>query len=99
MRFGFCGGSYQAESPLVDSQLSVNWYPEQTENPGARVGMALYPTMGLSLFCTLPGGSVRGSYTINGRTFKVSGTHLCEVTAAGGVIDYGANPGTANNNI
>lgn len=100
MRFGFCGGSSRAQSPLVDTQLSTNWYPEKTENDNARVSMALYPTFGLSLACTLAGPSVRGSYTINGRTFKVSGTHLYELASnVIGFTDYGGNPGTANNNI
>lgn len=98
MRFDFCGGSYQSESPLADSQLTDNWYPEQMENPGSRVATALYPTPGLLLFCTLPGPSVRGSFTINGRTFKVSGTHLCELRDDGSFTDYGGS-GTANNNI
>jgi hypothetical protein len=98
-RFGFCGGSYQSEIPLADLQSSINFYPEATENPGSRTSMILLPTPGLSLYATLIGPSVRGSYVINGRTFKVSGTHLYELGAGGVVTDYGGNPGTANNNI
>jgi hypothetical protein len=97
-RFGFCNGSYRSQSPNVDAQCSINWYPEATENPGSRVAMALYPTPGLVKLCTLPGPSVRGSYTINARTFKIAGTHLCQVMADGTFTDYGGT-GTPNNNI
>ena len=111
MRFGFCGGNYQSQSALVDAQTSINWYPEQSENPNSRVSWALYPTYGLGLFCTLPTDAndtgstkaVRGSYTINGRTFKVYGTHLFEILSGATFTDYGGNHGitggAANNNI
>lgn len=110
-RFGFCGGAYASQSPLVDAQMSINFYPEKTENPNSRTPWALYRTYGLGLFCTLPTDAndtgitkaVRGSYTINGRTFKVYGTHLFELGSGGTFTDYGGNHaitgGAANNNL
>jgi hypothetical protein len=42
--------------------------------------MALYPTPGTSLFCTLPGdGPVRGQIEINGLAFAVSKSNFCQV--------------------
>lgn len=103
MRFGFCGPSYRSASPLADSEDLINWYLEQTESPNARTQYILLRTPGLALFAnlstvagvTLP--SVRGSGTFSGRTFKVAGTHLFELTA-NGVTDYGGSS-VANNNI
>jgi hypothetical protein len=100
VRFGFVGPAYQSQSPLADNEQLINWYPEQIESPNSRTQWALYPTPGLAVFAALgnfPTG-VRGSYTTQGRTFKVAGTHLFELTPAG-VTDYGGNPGTANNNM
>jgi hypothetical protein len=99
MRFGFCGRTYQPQTPLADAELSINWYPEQMESSSARTAWALLPTPGLSLFATLAGGIPRGFCTVSGRTFVVGGTHLYELTANGVLTDYGGNPATANNNI
>jgi hypothetical protein len=103
MRFGFIGGSYRAPSPLVSAEELINFYMEQAETPNARTGASLLYTPGLSLFAdlsvvagvALP--SVRGSETFNGRTFKVAGTHLFELSTAG-AVDYGGS-GIANNNM
>jgi hypothetical protein len=100
LRFGFCGGSYQSQTPLADAELSINFYPEQIESPNARTAWAQLPTPGLSLLGTPGGGlpSERGFCTVSGRTFSVAGTHLLEWTS-NGITDYGGNPGTPNNNI
>lgn len=100
-RFGFVGGSYAAQSPLTAAMRSINFYPEQVEDPASRTAWVLLPTPGLKLFCTLSvtAPSVRGRCTVSGRTFFVAGTHLYEVNGIGGVSDYGGNPGTPNNNI
>jgi len=94
------GGSDQSQSPLANTELSINFYPEKTESENARTGWMQLFTPGVSLLATLAPGlpSVRGSITVSGRTFKVAGTHLYEITA-NGVTDYGGNPATANNNI
>lgn len=101
MRFGFVGPAYASQSPLADAEALINWYVEQIESPNARTAFALFPSPGLSLFASFGSKvnfpSVRGSYTINSRTFKVSGTHLLELLGSGGFTDYGAAGG--NNNI
>jgi len=99
MRFGFVGPAYASPTPLADAEALVNWRAQKVESPNSRTGLILLPTSGLSLFTNLgnfPTG-VRGSYTTSGRTFKVAGTHLFEITANGGNIDYGGAGG--NNNI
>jgi hypothetical protein len=99
-RFGFVGPMYQSASPLADCEALINWRPQKVESPNARTPYLLLRTGGLSLFCTLAAGlpSVRGAGTFNGRSFFVSGTHLFEVSANGGVIDYG-DASVANNNM
>lgn len=100
MRFGFVGPAYTSQTPLADAEALINWYPEQMESPNARTAYALLPTPGLSLFAnfgpkaTFP--SVRGVYTINNRTFAVSGTHLLEITGQGAFTDYGGVGGSNN---
>jgi hypothetical protein len=98
MRFGFVGPAYQSPSPLADNEQLINWRPQRTESPNARVAYVLLPTSGLSLFATLIGPNVRGFCFVSGRLFAVSGTHLYELTATGKVIDYGG-AGALNNNI
>lgn len=100
MRFGFCGGDDQSQSPLANTEKSINFYPERTESENARTGWMLLGTAGLSLLGTPAGNlpSERGFATVSGRTFSVAGTHLLEWTSSG-ITDYGGNPGAANNNI
>jgi hypothetical protein len=45
---------------------------------------------GLSIFCTLPEGQVRGQFFFNGREFAIGGTRFCEILAGGNVINIGA---------
>lgn len=101
MRFGFVGPAYASESPLADVEALVNFYVEQMESPNSRTPFALYRTPGVNLFVNLSmtAPSVRGIYTVSGRTFSVAGTHLYEITSLGTRMDYGGNPGTPNNNI
>lgn len=100
MRFGFCGASYRPQTPLADTELSINFYPEQMESPNARTAFALLPTPGLSLFATLGASfpSTRGECVVSGRSFAVAGTHLFEITGPGAVTDYGSSA-VMNNNI
>lgn len=100
MRFGFVGPAYASPSPLADAEALINWRPQKVESPNARVAYILLPTSGLSLFANLGAllPSVRGFYPVSGRLFVVAGTHLFELSAAGGITDYGG-AGTANNNI
>lgn len=100
MRFGFCGGDDQSQSPLANTEKAINFFYEATESPNARTGGMLIGTAGLSLLGTPAGNlpSERGFCTVSGRTFSIAGTHLLEWTS-NGITDYGGNPGTANNNI
>jgi Phage stabilisation protein len=84
---GFCGGSYPAQSPLVDAERSINLYPEPSE--GALSPMALYPTPGLETFATLTEGPVRGIFGQSGRCLAVGGRHLYDISSAGVVTDRG----------
>ena len=98
MRFGFVGPNYQSPSPLADAEALINWRPQKVESPNSRTAFILLPTSGLSLFAYLGNfPSVRGSITVQGRTFMVAGTHLFEITGNGNVTDYGGAGG--NNNM
>src|SRR6266478_1457882 len=98
--FPFCSGSYQAESPIIDSQRSINLYPE-SEASSSVAQTALIGTPGLTLFCTLPHAPVRalwaGSFEATaGRLFAVGGTHVYELDPSGTVLkDFGAMPGSS----
>jgi len=82
-RFGFCGPTYSSQSLIADAQRCVNFYPEVIESQLGKSMVALYPTPGLKVFCTLAGPSVRGQAAINGRCFAVSGGVLSEVFGNG----------------
>jgi hypothetical protein len=83
------GQTYQSQSPVADCEDCINWYAESIEGSG-KSPFALYPTPGLSLFCALPTGPVRGIYYLQysggptqGRTFAVGGNTLYEVFSNG----------------
>lgn len=101
MRFGFVGPAYASQTPLADAEALINWYPEQIESPNSRTQYALLPTPGLSLYASFGSAAqfpdVRGVYTINSRTFAVSGTHLLEIMGQGAFTDHG--PAGGNNFI
>jgi hypothetical protein len=77
-QFGFCGGTYQSQSPNIDAEDCINLYPEAPESAGAKTSVALLHTPGTSVFCQLPEASVPSLYTINGRTFAAA-TNLYEI--------------------
>lgn len=89
---GLVGGSYTTQSIKADSSRTINWYPEQIESGRGLSGAALYPTPGLSVFCTIGSGPWRGSHYINGRLICVSGNKVYEVDRVGsttllGIVD------------
>ena len=99
VRFGFVGPSYTSQSPTLDAQLAMNLYVEQDESGAGNAPLVLYSTPGTKLCVDLGGGGgtdkpTRGSITITGRTFFVSGTKFYEVTSSCGEIDWGT---VANN--
>src|ERR1017187_6324102 len=78
-RFGFVGPSYRSQSVLADCQTCMNWYPEAIESGMGRSVMALYGTPGLHLLYQLGAAGLRGTTTLQGRTFCVAGTSFFEL--------------------
>jgi hypothetical protein len=85
----FCGPSYLTQSPIVDSERSVNLYLETMESPTAKTRGVLYPTPGLTLFATLPQSPVRGMFSQDGHCFAVGGPKQYEISDAGVVTELG----------
>ena len=87
--FGFCSGTYQAQSPIIDDEIAMNCYPERQESPNAATKIALLHTPGRKVFAVLAAeGSVPGGFTVNGRTFFAA-SNLYEVTS-GTTINRGS---------
>lgn len=81
---GFASGSYNAQSPLSDSERCINWIPEDSQSPTATNSASLYPSPGVTqLGDVLPGGGGTGHFFQNGREFAVVGTIFYEINAAG----------------
>lgn len=80
-RFGFVGGSYQAQAVNADCQMSMNWYPEVDGSGQGKSALAMYPTPGLALEYGVGPDPCRGKYAINGREFAVVGAALYELFA------------------
>jgi hypothetical protein len=81
----FVGPSYRSQSKIADDERCVNWYPEKIEAPNGKADWVLYPTPGFELYATAGSGPIRGFYTLNGRTFVVSGSSLYEIASDGSV--------------
>lgn len=79
---GFCGPSYQSQSPNIDFERAMNCYCEKSESQGAITPIALLRTPGLKLLCTLPESGVPYLFTVNGRTFAAA-SNLYELTGGG----------------
>jgi hypothetical protein len=80
-KLGFCGASYSSQSVNADCQATINWYPERVESQDM---LLMYPTPGKRIAYNLaPIGPIRGKYTLNGRTFAVSGNNFWELFANG----------------
>lgn len=89
-RFGFVGPTYTSQSPIADCERTMNWYTEQSESPGAKSAMMLYPTPGLKLFAAIA-GPVRGClpFVVNGLAYWVGGGNLYSVSTAAAVVLIG----------
>lgn len=82
----FIGPSYQASSKFLDTELSINLYPEFTESINGKSKMVLKNVPGKLLWTALPVGGVRGMHVIKGfpdRLFVVSSKYLYEVMQSG----------------
>ena len=93
----FIGGSYRSASKIADDSVTMNFYPEIMESPGAKSQMVLYPTPGVTAFTTAgTQNPVRGLWSQDGRTLAAFGGTLYELLADGTKIDRGtiANDGS-----
>jgi hypothetical protein len=93
--FPFCGPSNLGPAAVIDSQRSINLYPEPGL-PSSKTRMGLVGRPGLSQLTALGPGTGYGHslWAGNGRLFAATGTHVYEVNSVGGVItDYGAGLG------
>lgn len=97
----FVGPSYGLKSISVDSQSSVNLYPDPLGGKDSKSQYVLQRTPGLKLEATLNGTqSVRGLYkTSTGRLFGQCGAVFNEILADNTVINHGSiNTGGNPNN-
>ena len=80
---GFIGGTSQGRSAAIDSQRTVNLYPEVNE-PAGKTPASLIGSPGLKLIAAGASGAVRGLFTSgSGRLFGVIGNAFVEVTTKG----------------
>lgn len=86
---GFIGPGYTSQSRIADVERTVNWYPEKIESGIGKVDWALYPVPGFVEVLELEDAPVRGLYSLNGRTFAVSGTKLYEILADWTAVERG----------
>lgn len=89
--FGLCGPSYTSESPNVDAESCVNWYPENVESASANTPIAMYPCPGIKPFSAVAGSGVRGLERFNDRTFAV-GANFAEILSDGTAVGYAFLP-------
>ena len=99
----FLGGSYTAQSPLVDQERTVNLYLERAEAPGASARLALYPIPGFRVSSTGTTGFGRAHLAVGGREFCVIGTDFIEINQFGvrtsrGTVAIDGNPATISSN-
>ncbi len=100
---GFVGPSYQAQAPVVNTERTVNLYPEKRDGGTPKAQTWLYATPGLGSFATTGSGPHRASFAQNGRAFVISGAELYEVFADGtatlrGTVVAGTDQGTIVSN-
>jgi hypothetical protein len=87
--FGFCGPSYTAQSPIIDDEIAMNLYCENSEAEGAATKRALLQAPGRKKFATLPESKVPGGFSVNGRTFFAA-SNLYELDGSGAVTNRGS---------
>jgi|GEM_PF-1399960 len=95
--FDFVGGSYTSLNSTLDAQRCINLYVETDETGKGKNRAALVGTPGISSFCTLPTGPIRGMLATDAsRLFVVSGAKFYEIHSDGGYTlrgDVGADDG------
>jgi hypothetical protein len=75
---------------LQDMQVSMNWYPEISRNPGSKEPVALLGAPGLTLLVALPTGPVRGLWVLPGgkTAIAVGGNTAYFLTDDGVSVSY-----------
>ncbi len=100
MKFeNFLGQSYQSAAVQVDSERTMNLYPEAIASDGGAPDqrMVLVRTPGLAPLQTLPDAPGRGSFSVNGRCFAVVGGSFFELLSPTtnvlrGTLPHGTSP-------
>ena len=78
----FCGGFYQALSPVIGADTAINLYTETREVPGSPKQVTMYGTPGLIGRLTFPTTGMRGQFSQDGQNWAVVGTALYEYYTA-----------------
>jgi hypothetical protein len=102
---GFIGGSYESQAVTADAELTMNWFVENIESPGAPFRRALFPTPGVQTISagtagTQPGRAHFGTPTAE---FAVIGNTLWQIDFNGvrtsrGTVAVDSNPATISSN-
>lgn len=79
----FCGGFYEALSPILGMDQAINIYTETRQVPGSAKTIAIFGTPGRVVQTSVPTKANRGWYTLNGQTWTVVGNVLYEYDVAG----------------
>lgn len=102
----FVGGSYQALSPIVDNEETINLVIERLSPAAAagRAAKAFFLRPGVTLWSTADtAGTSRAAFEEDGRAFRVIGNTLYEFDRNGvktnrGTLAVDANPATISSN-
>lgn len=76
------GQTYTTRSPSEDCQTCVNWYPE-AGGVQSKYKAVLYPTPGLTTFCTLDGTVVRAMTEFDGFLYAVCDRKFYKISQDG----------------
>ncbi|HEX3941585.1 MAG TPA: hypothetical protein VHX11_08905 [Acidobacteriaceae bacterium] len=87
--FNLINGTYQAVSPNLDAEWTMNLYPETQESIGAKVRKALILAPGKRIAYQLPEAGITAQYPVNGRAF-VAASNLWELFADGSKVNRGS---------
>lgn len=101
MKFdAFLGGSNRTQSPIADSERTINFYLELADSPAAKGQRALYPSPGfLTVFDGHTDQRVRGSFAQSGRAWAVIGAQLYELFWDGATMTGTVRGAVATNSL
>lgn len=100
---GFVGGSVPSQGRVVDSEQTINWYPEPTPSRFATQRAALMPTPGVTEMARASAGPGRAHFYLDGREFAVVGSKFIEIDLDYNITYHGTvavdeNPATISSN-